>query len=99
MGFSDEINRFTDKAKETIEAKKREVEENAKKVLKDLLGDDVSQIESIVLDADIGKFHSVVAPEGVLAKLREADLLKPAPPVNSDPTVGFLVTPPHGESK
>lgn len=77
MGFEDQIKAFGDKAKEAMEAKKREVESNAKKVLHDLLGDDVSQIQSISLDADIGKFHSVVAPESILAKLREANLLKP----------------------
>lgn len=77
MGFKDQIKAFTDETNEAMEAKKREVENNAKKVLHDLLGDEVSQIQSISLDADIGKFHSVVAPESVLAKLREANLLKP----------------------
>ena len=77
MGFEDQIKAFGDNAKEAMEAKKREVESNAKKVLHDLLGDDVSQIQSISLDADIGKFHSVVAPESILAKLCEANLLKP----------------------
>ncbi|MER0215642.1 MAG: hypothetical protein DU481_05460 [Nitrosomonas sp.] len=76
MGFEDQIKAFNDKAKEAMEAKKREVESNAKKALHDLLGDEVSQIQSISLDADIGKFHSVVAPESILAKLREANLLK-----------------------
>lgn len=76
MGFKDQIKAFNDKAKEAMEAKKHEVESNAKKALHDLLGDEVSQIQSISLDADIGKFHSVVAPESILAKLREANLLK-----------------------
>lgn len=77
MGFEDQIKAFGDKAKKAMEAKKREVENNAKKILDDLLGEEVSQIQSISLDADIGKFHSVVAPESILAKLREANLLKP----------------------
>ena len=77
MGFQDQIKAFGDKAKKAMETKKREVESNAKKVLHDLLGDEVSRIQSISLDADIGKFHSVVAPESILAKLREANLLKP----------------------
>jgi len=76
MGFEDQIKAFTDKSKEVMEAKKLEVESSAKKALHDLLGDDVSQIQSISLDTDIGKFHSVVAPESVLAKLRKANLLK-----------------------
>ncbi|OGS98228.1 MAG: hypothetical protein A3F73_01855 [Gallionellales bacterium RIFCSPLOWO2_12_FULL_59_22] len=76
MGFEDQIKAFADKAKEAMEAKKLEVENNAKKALHDLLGEDVSKIQSISLDADIGKFHSVVAPESILAKLREANLLK-----------------------
>jgi hypothetical protein len=76
MSFKDQIRTFCTKANEALEAKKREVENNAKKVLHDLLGDEVSQIQSISLDADVGKFHSVVAPERVLAKLREANLLK-----------------------
>lgn len=76
MGFADDINKFSNKVNEAMEAKKREVGENAKKVLADVLGEDASLIESISLDADIGKFHSVVAPEKVIAKLREANLLK-----------------------
>lgn len=77
MGFEGQIKAFTDKAKEDLDAKVSEAEKNAKKVLHDLLGDEISQIQSISLDADIGKFHSVIAPESILAKLREADLLKP----------------------
>lgn len=77
MEFDDQIKAFGNKAKEAMETKKREVENNAKKILHDLLGEEVSQIQSISLDADIGKFHSVVAPESILAKLREANLLKP----------------------
>jgi hypothetical protein len=42
----------------------------------EVLGEDASLIESISLDANSGKFHCVIAPENVLAKLREADLLK-----------------------
>lgn len=76
MGFEDQIKAFANNTKEAMETKRLEVENNAKKALHDLLGDDVSQIKSISLDADIGKFHSVVAPESVLAKLREAKLLK-----------------------
>lgn len=77
MGFEDQIKAFTDKTKKEMDEKVLEVEENAKKALHDLLGEEISQIQSISLDADIGKFHSVDAPESVLAKLREADLLKP----------------------
>lgn len=77
MRFEEQVNEFADKVKEEMDEKVREVEENAKKALRDLLGEEVSQIQSISLDADIGKFHSVVAPESVLAKLREAGLLKP----------------------
>ncbi len=76
MKFEDQIKAFTDKTKETLENKKQEIEENAKKVLHDLLGNDISQIQSISLDTDVGKFHNVVAPESVLSKLRNANLLK-----------------------
>ena len=76
MSFSDDIKKFNETAKKAMEAKEREVQENAKKALIDVLGDDASLIEGISLDADTGKFHSVVAPERVLAKLHEANLLK-----------------------
>lgn len=73
MGFGDQIKVFAEKAKSDIEAKKVEAESNAKKALVDLLGEDASQIESISLNLDTGKFHSVVAPENVIAKLRDAN--------------------------
>ncbi len=77
MGFADDINKFSKKAIEAIEDKKRDVDENAKRLLVQVLGEDVSLIKSISLDTDIAKFYDVVAPEGVIAKLREANLLKP----------------------
>ncbi|MDO9048187.1 MAG: hypothetical protein Q7U66_10685 [Methylobacter sp.] len=76
MRFEDQIKAFADKTKDALENKKQEIEENAKKVLHDPLGNDISQIQSISLDTDVGKFHSVVASESVLAKLRNANLLK-----------------------
>ena len=42
MGFEDQIKAITEKAKEAMEAKKSEVENNAKSVLYGLLGDEVS---------------------------------------------------------
>ena len=76
MGLEDQIKAFSEKSSDKMDAKKLEVSNNAMNMLRELLGDDFSKIQSIALDADIGKFHSVVAPESVLAKLREANLLK-----------------------
>lgn len=76
MGLEDQIKAFSEKFSEATEVKKLEVENNAMNILRKLLGDDFSKIQSIALDADIGKFHSVVAPESVITKLREANLLK-----------------------
>lgn len=75
MGFEDQIKAFAEKAKSDIEAKKTEAESNAQKVLLDLLGEEISQVESISLNLDTGKFHSVVAPENIITKLRGANLL------------------------
>jgi hypothetical protein len=76
MKFSDQVREFTDKAKCQLDEKLKEVEINAEKVLKELLGDDISQIKSIRLDADIGKFYSVDASAVVIEKLRSANFLK-----------------------
>jgi hypothetical protein len=76
MGFQDQVSAFTDKAKAALETQKEEVQRNAEKVLRDLLGDDATLVKSISLDADCGKFYDVVAPESVISKLRTAGLLK-----------------------
>jgi hypothetical protein len=76
MGFSDDIKKFSNKTKENMQEKVKEVEINAEKILHDLLGEDISLIENISFDTDVGKFHNVVAPESVIDKLREAGLLK-----------------------
>jgi hypothetical protein len=77
MSFADQVKAFADKAKAALDAKQKEVELNGKKVLQDLLGDEVSKIQSIRLDTDCGKFYDVVAPESIIAKLRAAGLMKP----------------------
>ncbi len=76
MGFSNDIKKFTEKAKKELEVKRKEAEENAEVVLRELLGDDMLLIEEITLDTDVGKFYNVVAPQIVLDKLQEANLLK-----------------------
>ena len=76
MSFSDQIKKFSDNAKNEIEKKKKEVENNARNRLQELLLEEVREIKSITLDADIGKFYDVDAPASVLEKLRKADLLK-----------------------
>lgn len=76
MSFSDQIKKFSDNAKNEIEKKKKEVEINARNRLQELLLDEVREIKSITLDADIGKFYDVDAPASVLEKLRKADLLR-----------------------
>lgn len=76
MSFSDQIKKFSDNAKNEIEKKKKEAENNARNRLQELLLEEVREIKSITLDADIGKFYDVDAPASVLEKLRKADLLK-----------------------
>lgn len=77
MSFSDQIKKFSDNAKNEIEKKKKEVENNARNRLQELLlAEEMREIKSIKLDADIGKFYDVDAPASVLEKLRKADLLK-----------------------
>ena len=55
----------------------KDVEKAAGEILNDILGDEVSLIESISFSKAEGKFHSVEAPDEILDKLREADLLMP----------------------
>lgn len=77
MSFADQIKKFSDNAKNEIEKKKKEVENNARNRLQELLlAEEMREIKSITLDADIGKFFDVDAPATVLKKLRKADLLK-----------------------
>lgn len=77
MSFSDQINKFSDNAKNEIEKKKKEVENNARNRLQELLlAEEMREIKSITLDTDIGKFYDVDAPASVLEILRNADLLK-----------------------
>jgi len=76
MSFSDQISKFSDNAKNEIEKKRKEVEINARNRLQELLLDEVREIKSITLDADIGKFYDVDAPASILEKLRKADLLR-----------------------
>ena len=76
MGFGDQIKKFANEAKAKLGEQVKEVEVNAKKRLDELLGDDVSLIKSIRLDADVGKFHAIDAPQSVIDRLRAAGFLK-----------------------
>ncbi len=76
MSFSDQIKRFADDTKAKLGDVVKQVEANAQKRLREVLGDDVSLIKSIRLDADVGKFHAIDAPQSVIDRLRAADLLK-----------------------
>ena len=75
MSFSDQIKRFADDTKAKLGDVVKQVEANAQKRLHEVLGDDVSLIKSIRLDADVGKFHAIDAPQSVIDRLRAADLL------------------------
>lgn len=79
MGFSDSIRDFAEKTTALLEEQKARVAENAKKVLVETLGDDVALVRKIALNADIGKFYDIEAPEHVIQKLRDADLVGPRP--------------------
>jgi len=76
MGFGDQIKQFADDSKKKMDQDHKQVEENAHKRLREILGDDYSLIKSIRLDADVGKFDAVDAPEEVVEKIRAAGLLK-----------------------
>lgn len=76
MSFSDDIKKFTEKAKKGFEEAKEQLAINAKNRLQEVLGDEADKIKSIKLDADVGKFYDVDAPESVLKKLRNEGLLK-----------------------
>ena len=77
MSFSGDIKTFTNATKAKLDEALAQVEKNAKARLVEILGDDVSLIKSIRLDADVGKFYEVDAPDSVVEKLRQAGLLKP----------------------
>lgn len=76
MGFGDQIKQFSSNAQKAMEQGKKQVEENAHKRLREILGADYSLIKSIRLDADVGKFDAVDAPKEVVEKIRAAGLLK-----------------------
>lgn len=76
MDFGDQIKRFTENAKQQSEAQKKQVEQNAKQRLVEILGHDVALIKSIALDADIGKFYNIDAPQEVVDQLRIAGVVK-----------------------
>lgn len=76
MAFGDQIKRFSENAKQQLEAQKKQVEQNAKQRLVEILGDDVALIKSIALDADIGKFYNIDAPHDVVDRLRIAGVVK-----------------------
>lgn len=76
MAFGDQIKRFAENAKQQMEAQKKEVEQNAKQRLAEILGDDVALIKSITLDADVGKFYNIDAPQEVVDRLRSAGVVK-----------------------
>lgn len=76
MKFGDQIKNFAESAKEKIDAQVQDLEQRAKAKLHELLGDDVALVKSISLDADVGKFHLVDAPQSVVDRIRAAGLLK-----------------------
>lgn len=76
MDFGNQIKTFTDAAKEAINPQVKIVEANARAKLGELLGDDISLIKSIRLDADVGKFHAVDAPASIVDRIHAAGLLK-----------------------
>jgi hypothetical protein len=79
MGFSDSVKDFAEKTTALLEEQKARLAENAKKVLAETLGDDVALVKSASLNADIGKFYDIEAPEHVIQKLRDANLVGPGP--------------------
>lgn len=76
MSFADQVKSFTDKAKEKMEEAQKQVIENAKLRLVEILGKDAQLITSIKLDTDVGKFYDIAAPSHVLEKLRASGLVR-----------------------
>ena len=73
MGFGDQINQFAYDSKKKMDQVQKV---NAHKGLREILGNDYPLLKSIRLDADVGKFYAVDAPEEVIEKIRAAGLLK-----------------------
>ena len=73
MGFGDQIKQFAHDSKKKMDQVQTE---NAHKRLREILGNDYPLLKSIRLDANVGKFYAVDAPEEVIEKIRAADLLK-----------------------
>lgn len=76
MSFSDQIKKFAEDSKAKMDDAVEQVRANAEGRLREILGDDVSLIKSIRLDADVGKFHAVDAPQSVIDQIRAAGLLR-----------------------
>lgn len=76
MGFGDQIKQFADNQKKELEQARKQVGVNAEERLRQLLGADFKLVKNIKLDADVGKFYDVDAPEAIVKKIRAAGLLK-----------------------
>jgi hypothetical protein len=84
MGFSDSIKAFIEnEAKPAMDRQVERVKENAREVLAETLGEDFALVRKIYINADIGKFYDIEAPEHVIQKLRDANLVGSRPA--SDP--------------
>ena len=76
MTMSKGINEFVERQKLQLEEQQRQLQETAKQRLFEVLGNDVGLVKGIALDADVGKFFDIDAPQEVVDRLRAAGLVR-----------------------
>ncbi|WP_343741655.1 hypothetical protein [Herbaspirillum huttiense] len=76
MALTKGIEEFVALQNQEFEEAKNHLQQAAKDRLLEVLDEDISLIESIALDADVGKFLEIKAPQEIIERLRAADLVR-----------------------
>lgn len=76
MGFADDVKRWANDTKVKIDQAVERNIQNAGALLEQILGEDAKKITKGAYDVASGRFYDVVAPDEVLRKMREANLLR-----------------------
>lgn len=76
MGFSEQVKKFADKAKQELSLAQDQATKNMENKLAEVLGEDVGKITGGSFDVGTGKLSGVQAPPDVIERLRAADLLR-----------------------
>ena len=76
MSFGHQTKKFSNLTQEKLQQMSAAVEASAAQKLREILGEDVALIKGGVYEKSLGKFHSIVAPQSVIDRLRDAGVLE-----------------------